>query len=55
LVARVSAAVEDGTSRAGTLGSMESAAPRAGEAAPPDVLQLPIPLPALVVWLRHVG
>jgi hypothetical protein len=34
---------------------MEPAAPRAGEAAPPEVLGLPIPLPALVVWLRHVG
>jgi hypothetical protein len=55
LVVRVSAAVEDGTSRAGTLGSMEPAAPRVGEAAPPDVLRMPIPLPALVVWLRHVG
>jgi hypothetical protein len=55
LVARVSGAVEDGTFRPGTLGSMEPAAPRAGEAAPPDVLRLPIPLPALVVWLRHVG
>jgi len=47
--------VKDGTSPEGTLGSMESAAPRVGEAAPPDVLRLSIPLPALVVWLRHVG
>ncbi len=27
----------------------------AGDAAPRSVLDLGIPLPALVVWLRHVG
>jgi len=29
--------------------------PRLGEVAPPEVLALSIPLPALIVWLRHVG
>ena len=26
-----------------------------GDRAPQDVLQLGVPLPALIVWLRHVG
>ncbi len=34
---------------------MDTALPRVGDRAPADVLALPIPLPALVVWLRHVG
>lgn len=34
---------------------MDETRPRVGERAPGDVLALPIPLPALVVWLRHVG
>jgi hypothetical protein len=34
---------------------MDDLAPRTGETAPAGVLALPIPLPALVVWLRHVG
>ncbi len=29
--------------------------PAVGDPAPPAVLDLAIPLPALVVWLRHVG
>jgi hypothetical protein len=34
---------------------MSTALPAAGDAAPSSVLDLRIPLPALVVWLRHVG
>jgi hypothetical protein len=34
---------------------MNSALPAAGDPAPRSVLDLGIPLPALVVWLRHVG
>lgn len=29
--------------------------PEVGERAPDVVLALPIPKPALVLWLRHVG
>jgi hypothetical protein len=29
--------------------------PQIGEALPGEVAALPIPRPALIVWLRHVG
>ncbi len=34
---------------------MSDALPQVGQTAPQAVLDLPIPRPALVVWLRHVG
>jgi hypothetical protein len=34
---------------------MNSPIPHVGDPAPRAVSELPIPLPALVVWLRHVG
>jgi len=34
---------------------MSTALPAVGDSAPRTVLDLGIPLPALVVWLRHVG
>jgi hypothetical protein len=34
---------------------MEHLEPQVGERAPDVVLAMPVPLPALVVWLRHVG
>jgi hypothetical protein len=34
---------------------MSTGSPAADDPAPPAVLDLGIPLPALVVWLRHVG
>jgi hypothetical protein len=30
-------------------------APAVGDRIPPEVAALGIPLPALIVWLRHVG
>lgn len=32
-----------------------ASAPSVGDALPSEVAALDIPLPALVVWLRHVG
>jgi hypothetical protein len=29
--------------------------PSVGDALPPEVAALGVPLPALIVWLRHVG
>jgi hypothetical protein len=29
--------------------------PEAGDRVPPEVAALGVPLPALLVWLRHVG
>ena len=34
---------------------MSNVLPQVGDTAPQAVLDLPIPHPALVVWLRHVG
>lgn len=34
---------------------MKHPSPEVGDSAPQVVLDLPIPLPALVIWLRHVG
>jgi hypothetical protein len=34
---------------------MNPSPPGSGDRAPQSVLDLNVPLPALVVWLRHVG
>jgi hypothetical protein len=34
---------------------MSTSPPGAGDPVPKSVLDLGVPLPALVVWLRHVG
>ena len=34
---------------------MDQTLPHVGDTAPSAILALPIPLPSLVLWLRHVG